>query len=314
MLRMLWRCTIICRSTKRSQRSPEHQPETKQLVQPSIMKLLNYEHNGKQRVGLLKGEAIVPLRGLRNLIDFIKLGEGGDGLAQWTLDQGGATVPLAEVTFLPVVKRPGKVIALGRNYAAHAKEGGAEPPKYPMLFHKTHTSLNGHQRPVVIPAGTERVDFEAELAVIIGKTCKNVSAEDALDYVYGYACANDVSARDWQRLTSQFTAGKMVDGFCPIGPTLVTKDEIDDVQNLDIQLWHNGTLMQSSNTRMMIFSVAFTIEFISRITTLEVGDIILTGTPEGVGFARTPPVFMQPGDQVVVEIEGIGRLVNTFSS
>jgi 2-keto-4-pentenoate hydratase/2-oxohepta-3-ene-1,7-dioic acid hydratase in catechol pathway len=181
-----------------------------------------------------------------------------------------------------------------------------------MLFHKTHTSLTGHNRPVTIPEGTSKVDYEAELAVIIGKLCKNVSEEDALDYVYGYASANDVSARDWQRQTSQFAAGKMVDEFGPLGPTLVTKDEIEDVQNLDIKSYHNGNLMQSSNTKMMIFSVAFTISFISKICTLEPGDVILTGTPEGVGFAQNPPLYMKAGDEIVVEVEKIGCLKNHF--
>ena len=148
--------------------------------------------------------------------------------------------------------------------------------------------------------------------MVIGKTCKNVEEADALEYVYGYAAANDVTARDWQRLTSQFTAGKMVDGFCPLGPALVTADEIEDVQNLNIQSFLNGQEMQSSNTRMMIFSVAFTISYISKIATLEPGDVILTGTPEGVGYARKPPVYMKPGDEIVVEVEKVGRLVNHF--
>ena len=181
-----------------------------------------------------------------------------------------------------------------------------------MLFHKTHTSLSAHNQTVAIPSVTKKVDYEAELAVVIGKTCKNVSEEEALNYVAGYTVANDLSARDLQRLTSQFTAGKMLDGFCPLGPHLVPAADIADVQNLDIKLWHNGNLMQSSNTSYMIFSVAFTIAFISRICTLEPGDIILTGTPEGVGYARTPPVFMQPGDQVTVEVAGLGQLTNTF--
>ena len=147
---------------------------------------------------------------------------------------------------------------------------------------------------------------------MIGRTCKNVAEADALDYVAGYTVANDVSARDWQWRTSQFTAGKMVDGFCPLGPALVTRDDIPDVQALDIRLWRNGKLMQSSNTRMMIFSVAFTVAYISRICTLEVGDVILTGTPEGVGYARKPPVFLRDGDETVVEVEGVGRLRSTF--
>lgn len=276
------------------------------------MKLVSYEWNGSSGVGVLDDGWIVPIRGVDNMIALIEMGDAGRALAQSALDARDGVIPAGEIGYLPVVQRPGKVIALGRNYAAHAAEGGAAPPKYPMLFHKTHTSLNGANRPILIPDGTNRVDYEAELAVIIGKTCKNASEADAMDYVYGYAAANDVTARDWQRLTSQFTTGKMVDGFGPLGPALVTADEIADVQNLNIQSFHNGQMMQNSNTRMMIFSVAFTIEFISKITTLEPGDVILTGTPEGVGYARRPPVYMQRGDSIVVEIENVGRLENHF--
>ena len=276
------------------------------------MKLLSYKWNEKSGVGVLDGDMIIPIQGVNNMIELIGRGAAGTAVAQSALANKENPIPVSEITYLPVVERPGKVIALGRNYAAHAAEGGAAPPKYPMLFHKTHTSLNGAERPITIPAGTEKVDYEAELAVIIGKTCKNVSEADALDYVYGYAASNDVTARDWQRLTSQFTAGKMVDEFGPLGPVLVTSDEIEDVQDLDIKSFHNGQMMQSSNTKMMIFSVAFTIEFISKITTLEPGDVILTGTPEGVGYARTPPVYMKAGDEIIVEIDKVGRLRNYF--
>lgn len=276
------------------------------------MKLISFEVADWKGVGVLDGDAVIPVDGVANMIELIALGEQGRQMAQAALAARAEAFAEADIRYLPVVERPGKVIALGRNYAAHAKEGGAEPPKYPMLFHKTHTSLNGANCPVVIPDGTEKVDYEAELAVIIGKACKNVSEADALDYVYGFTAANDITARDWQRLTSQFTAGKMVDGFCPLGPALVTADEIDDVQNLNIQSFYNGKQMQSSNTKMMIFSVAFTIAYIAKITTLEVGDVILTGTPEGVGFAQTPPVYMQPDDELVVEIEKIGRLRSYF--
>lgn len=277
------------------------------------MKLLSFEHEGEAKVGVLDGDNVALVDGVTDMITLLEMGAEGIGLAQRALETGGM-ISADSITYLPPVIRPGKVISLGRNYAAHAKEGGAEPPKFPMLFHKTHTSLNGHNRPIHIPNNTNKVDYEAELAVIIGKRCKHVSETNALDYVAGYACANDVTARDWQRRTSQFTAGKMVDGFGPLGPYLVTADEIPDVQNLNIQLWHNGNLMQSSNTEMMIFSVAFMISYISQITTLEVGDVILTGTPEGVGYARKPPVYMQAGDKVSVEVESVGRLTNHFIS
>ncbi len=272
------------------------------------MKYVSFLHNDEEKIGRLVEDSISVISNHRYMIDLL---DAGLDSAEYSQNE---PIPLAEVTLLPPVTRPGKVIALGRNYAAHAAEGGAAPPAFPMLFHKTHTSLSAHEQAITIPFGTEQVDYEAELAVIIGKRCKQVSEQDALDYVAGYCVANDVTARDWQRRTSQFTAGKMVDGFGPLGPYLVSKDEVADVQNLAIKLWHNGNLMQSSNTKMMIFSVVFTIAYISKIATLEVGDVILTGTPEGVGFARTPPVFMQPGDVVTVEIDGLGQLTNRFSA
>ena len=293
------------------------------------MKLVTYQSNGATNVGALVGDQVIDLAAAHaaagnstafpsDMIALLTAGEAGMAQARAALahaQQSGAHATAADaVTFLPPVVRPGKVIAMGRNYAEHAKEGGAEVPEFPMWFHKTHTSLTGHQQPVIIPPGTSKVDYEGELAIIIGKTCKFVSAEEALDYVAGYAVANDVSARDWQRRTTQFTAGKMVDTFGPLGPALVTKDEISDVQNLQLRTYLNGQLMQDGNTKDMIFSVAVSIADLARICTLEVGDVILTGTPEGVGFARKPPVFMKEGDVVSVEIEGLGTLTNPLKN
>lgn len=293
------------------------------------MKLITYQLNGETKLGALSGDNVIDLARAYTAIspndsfpsDMIALlneGEAGLAKAKAALDAGEQVAtyqtPVTAVTFLPPVVRPGKVIALGRNYAEHAKEGGAEVPEHPMWFHKTHTSLNGHLQPIIIPPGTSKVDYEGELAVIIGKTCKFVTVEDALDYVAGYAVANDVSARDWQRRTTQFTAGKMVDTFGPLGPALVTKDEIPDVQNLRIRTHLNGQLMQDGHTSDMIFSVAFSIADLSRICTLEVGDVIMTGTPEGVGFARKPPVFMKEGDVISIEIEGLGTLTNPLQN
>ena len=292
------------------------------------MKLVTYQTNKQAQLGAISNDQIIDLgqayRAMAghdsasfpdDMIALLKEADEGLAKAQAAIDfaeaNGGFSQSVEQVTFLPPVVKPGKVIALGRNYAAHAKEGGAQPPKYPMLFHKTATSLLGAGGTIVIPPVTKRVDYEAELAVIIGRTCKQVSEEEALDYVAGYAAANDVSARDLQRRTSQFSAGKMVDTFGPLGPALVTRDEVPDPQNLRIQTRLNGKVMQDSNTKMMIFSVAFTISYISQITTLEVGDVILTGTPEGVGFARKPPVYLKEGDVVTIEVEGVGTLTNS---
>ncbi|MFK7800472.1 MAG: fumarylacetoacetate hydrolase family protein [Anaerolineae bacterium] len=275
------------------------------------MKLVTIKVNDEVKLGAIQGDRIVDLEYNGTMVDMLKSGDFGLAAAQNAAEKATTTYAMSEVTFLPPVVRPGKVIALGRNYAAHAAEGGAEPPKYPMLFHKTHTSLIGHNQSIVIPPVTKKVDYEAELAVIIGKTCYQVSEEDALDYVAGYACANDVSARDLQRQTSQFAAGKMLDTFGPLGPAMVTADEIDDVQDLKISLELNGETLQSSNTSWMIFKVAFTIAFISQICTLEPGDVILTGTPEGVGYPRNPPIFLKPGDSVTVHVEKVGSLTNS---
>jgi acylpyruvate hydrolase len=249
------------------------------------------------------------------MISLLSQGEAGLARIATLIEFGQSRptefrLPLSQVTLLPPVVRPGKVVALGRNYAAHAREGGAEPPDYPMLFHKTAGSLLGAGGTIIIPPVTEQVDYEGELAIIIGRPCKQVAPEAALDYVAGYTIANDVSARDLQRRTSQFSAGKMLDTFGPLGPALVTRDEVPDPGKLTIRTSLNGQVMQDDTTANMIFDVPFIISYISQIATLEVGDVILTGTPEGVGFARKPPVYMQDGDVVSVEIEGLGVLTN----
>ncbi len=214
------------------------------------------------------------------------------------------------ITFLPPVLRPGKVICLGLNYRAHAAEAGMTVPQYPVLFHKVATSLTGHQQPIWLPRDSEQIDFEAELAVVIGRRGKYIAEEAALNHVAGYTNANDVSARDLQFRTPQWTTGKMLDSFCPLGPAIVTADEIPDPNTLNIQLRLNGEVMQRANTRDMIFNVAQIVSYISRLSTLEPGDLILTGTPSGIGNTRNPQVFMRAGDHVEVEVEKLGTLSN----
>jgi len=210
---------------------------------------------------------------------------------------------------------PTTIFCVGLNYRAHAAETGAALPEQPVLFMKPVTTVTDPGSPIVLPAACEHgpeVDYEAELAVIIGKTARNVRSEDALEYVFGYTCANDVSARRWQKQAGggQWIRGKSFDTFCPLGPVLVGTDQIPDPQNLAISSVLNGQTMQSSNTGDMIFSVAELIAFISRDTTLLPGTGILTGTPEGVGFARKPPVYLADGDTIEVSIDGIGTLGN----
>lgn len=209
---------------------------------------------------------------------------------------------------------PRAILCIGLNYRKHAEETGAKIPAQPVLFMKTPSSRQHPGAPIELPThlASDKVDFEGELAVVIGRTCKNVSREHALDFVLGYTCANDVSARDWQkeRGGSQWCRGKTFDTFAPLGPCLVTPDSISDPNKLMLRTTVSGELMQESSTSDMIFDVSTLIEFLSGSTTLEAGTVILTGTPSGVGMARTPPRWLQPGDEVCVEIEGIGRLVN----
>jgi 2,4-didehydro-3-deoxy-L-rhamnonate hydrolase len=208
------------------------------------------------------------------------------------------------------VDPPQKVICVGLNYRKHAEESGQPIPPNPILFAKFPNSLVGPDEAIVIPSITQQVDYEAELGVIIGTRAQRVSVDNALSHVLGYTCVNDVSARDLQFADGQWVRGKALDTFCPIGPRIATSAEIADPQALAIRCIVNGETLQDSNTADMIFSVAEIISFISQAITLEPGDIIATGTPEGVGFARTPPVFLKDGDVVSVEIDGIGTLTN----
>jgi 2-keto-4-pentenoate hydratase/2-oxohepta-3-ene-1,7-dioic acid hydratase in catechol pathway len=227
------------------------------------------------------------------------------------LTPSGATTSIGK-RLAPVA--PTNIYCIGLNYREHAAESGMEEPKQPIVFAKPTSALCHPRDPIRLPAcqHDEEVDYECELAVIIGQAVRDVSTEQALDCVLGYTCANDVSARKWQLNAGggQWIRGKGFDTFCPLGPALVTADEIADPQSLAIRTLLNGQMMQDSTTGDMIFSVAEIISFLSQDTTLLPGTVILTGTPQGVGFVRKPPVWLKPGDEVVIEVEGIGRLVN----
>ncbi|MBT4290124.1 MAG: fumarylacetoacetate hydrolase family protein [Deltaproteobacteria bacterium] len=210
---------------------------------------------------------------------------------------------------------PKSILCIGLNYKAHAKETGMRLPEYPILFMKNVAAITSHHSNIIIPEcckNPHQVDFEAELAVVIGKAAKNVKAKDAFDYIFGYTIANDVSARTWQRSGGgkQWVRGKSFDTFCPLGPAIITADEGIDPDNLNISLKLNGEIMQESNTSDLIFSVSQLIEFLSEDTSLMPGTVILTGTPSGVGFTRDPPVFLKKGDVVETTIDKIGTLVN----
>jgi 2-keto-4-pentenoate hydratase/2-oxohepta-3-ene-1,7-dioic acid hydratase in catechol pathway len=208
------------------------------------------------------------------------------------------------------IERPSKIVCVGLNYRDHAEEQGAELPQAPLLFAKWPSSLVGPGEAIVLPHGSARVDYEAELGVVIGERVKGVAAENALEAVRGYLCLNDVSARDFQFGDGQWTRGKSPDTFCPVGPRLVPREEVPDPQALRIRCLVNGEVMQDSTTANMIFSVAEVIAYASATSTLEPGDLIATGTPAGVGVFRKPPRLLQDGDEVTVEIEGLGALTN----
>jgi len=222
----------------------------------------------------------------------------------------GERVPMSRVRLLAPVPRPGAIVCVGLNYRDHAAESGQPLPTEPILFAKFANSVIGPGAPIVVPPETERPDYEAELAVVIGRTASRVDAADAMRYVAGYTCANDVSARDLQFAGSQWMLGKAIDTFLPCGPWLVTADELPDPQALAIRCSIDGEVLQDSSTDRMVFGVAELVAFVTRTMTLEPGDLLVTGTPPGVGFARTPPRWLLDGERVSVEIEGIGTLTN----
>jgi 2-keto-4-pentenoate hydratase/2-oxohepta-3-ene-1,7-dioic acid hydratase in catechol pathway len=208
------------------------------------------------------------------------------------------------------IDRPGKIVCVGLNYRDHAAEAGLDVPERPVLFAKWATALIGPDMPIVLPRISSQVDYEAELGIIIGRRVRALSPEDALDAVAGFICVNDVSARDLQFEDGQWTRAKSLDTFCPIGPSLVPVDDVPDPQRLRIRCLLNGEVVQDSSTAQMIFTVAEVIAFVSDGITLEPGDLILTGTPAGVGLGRKPPVYLADGDEVTIEIESVGSLTN----
>jgi 2,4-didehydro-3-deoxy-L-rhamnonate hydrolase len=212
------------------------------------------------------------------------------------------------------IERPGKIVCVGLNYRDHAEEQGTALPEAPLLFAKWQNTLIGPGEPIVIPPIVTKCDYEAELGVVIGQRVRDVSAESALEAVAGYICVNDVSARDLQFADGQWTRGKSPDTFCPVGPRLVPRDEIPDPQALGIRAILNGETVQESTTANMVFGVAEVIAYVTRTITLEPGDLIATGTPAGVGAFRTPPLFMHPGDEITIEIDGLGSLTNPVAA
>lgn len=292
------------------------------------MKLVSFRGNGGSiRAGVVRGESVIDISeaivGLSlpaalhdgvpepkgGMLRLLYAGEAGMRIAA---EAKGAALPLKGLKLLAPVPRPGKIVAVGRNYADHAKESGIDPFEKPRIICKLPSSVIGPGAVVKRPAAVTKLDFEAELGVVIGRPASNVTMARALDHVAGYTALNDVSAREFQFDVSppQTTFAKSMDGFCPLGPWLVTRDEIADVQKLDVACFVNGQEMQHGNTADMIFPVARLIEYVSQYMTLEPGDVLATGTPAGVGAFRKPPLWLKPGDVVRVEIGGVGTLEN----
>ena len=308
------------------------------------MKLLSIRAGGQNRSGMIIGPEVFDARAFRDLeergkveieiqrsfvssavaledaLDLLAFGArelselaariSGDARLAETCREAGALRPLEGIVLNPPVIRPGKILAVGLNYAAHAAEQNKRAPTSPLIFSKCVTALIAPEDSIILPKISEKIDYEAELAVVIGKEAKNVKASDAFDYIAGYTIMNDVTARDLQQSESQWARAKGLDTFAPCGPWLVTTDEIKDPHSLDIGLTVNGEQRQSSNTDDLIFKIPRLVEFISQDLTLMPGDIVTTGTPSGVGVYMNPPVFLKDGDEIEVSLAGVGRLKN----
>lgn len=289
------------------------------------MRLFSYDKKGRAAIGaMIAGEAqrFAPLGALAphlpgDMTALLSLPEGlanakaaVDALSR-SAERGSKLEPLASIRYLPLVPRPSKIVCLGLNYADHAKEGGHKAPEYPAFFMRGASSQVAHLQDIVRPRVSDKLDYEAELAVIIGRRARNLNKADALACVAGYSCYNDGSVRDYQRKSSQWTIGKNFDATGGFGPCLVTPDELPaGAAGLRIQSRLNGKVMQDANTKDFLVDVVTALCLITECMTLEPGDVVITGTPAGVGYARTPPVFMAPGDVCEIEIEGVGVLRN----
>ncbi len=284
------------------------------------MRFLSFSTNGQSNIGWIKDAQAT---------DFVDLGQLNMGfpsdLKTLVTTPGGmaaahaaalnapasAMRSLSSVQLLPLIPNPSKIVCMGLNYADHAKEGGNARPDYPSFFMRGATSMVGHQGAIVRPKASTQLDYEAELAVVIGQRARHLTAANALDCIAGYSCFNDASIRNYQRKSAQWTIGKNFDGTGPFGPWLVTPDELPaGAEGLRIQSRLNGKVMQDANTKDFLWNVVESLRIITECMTLEPGDVVITGTPAGVGYARTPPVWMAPGDVCEIEIEGIGTLSN----
>ena len=281
------------------------------------MKLASFTHAGQPSYGLVQeGSYLQPPAEFLSLhpdLASVLRAQALDGLAQ-ALQQGGVSIAAAQTRALPVIPAPGKIICVGLNYKTHVAETKRADSDYPSLFLRFNDSLAADGDEVLRPAFSERFDWEGELAFVIGKGGRHIAPEDAFEHIAGYACFNDVSVRDWQRHTHQFTPGKNFPGTAPFGPWLVTRDEIADVRSLSLQTRLNGSVVQQASLSDLIFDIPTIVAYVSRFTPLSPGDVIATGTPGGVGDRREPPLYMKHGDVVEVEITGLGVLRNRIGT
>ncbi|CAM3553368.1 fumarylacetoacetate hydrolase family protein [Cytobacillus oceanisediminis] len=283
------------------------------------MKIAAFSVHSQPHIGVVQEESAISLTLLGGnrfplcVKTFIEKSEELLPLAESLIEQrdnDDAVFPISDVKILPPIPSPEKIICVGLNYIDHCRETGMEPPASPVIFSKYANAIVGHHDAVEIPINSNEVDFEAELAIVIGKEAKHVSEEDANDYVFGYTIMNDISARDLQFKDGQWSRGKTADTFAPTGPVIVTKDEAGDPHNLSISLELNGEIMQDSNTNNLIFTIPQIISFLSQSMTLRPGDLIATGTPPGVGMGRSPKLWLKDGDRMSITIEKIGTLSN----
>ncbi|MBT2648758.1 fumarylacetoacetate hydrolase family protein [Bacillus sp. ISL-34] len=284
------------------------------------MKIATFSVQTEQHIGLVQDDRIISLTALcpeefpACMKKFIERSSELRKRAEQLIEQrknDDALFKLSEVKILPPIANPDKIICVGLNYFDHCKETGMEPPESPVIFSKYANAIAGHNDAIEIPINSTEVDFEAELAFVIGKEAKHVSEEEANDYVFGYTIMNDISARDLQFQDGQWSRGKTADTFAPFGPVVVTHDEVGDPHELAISLELNGEIMQASNTSNLIFTVPKIISFLSQSMTLKPGDLIATGTPPGVGMGRNPKIWLKNGDRMNVSIEKIGTLSNS---
>lgn len=287
------------------------------------MQLVTFDASGTTRIGAMADRRIVDLADLApTLVDFLAAGEDAMARARERVRAAAQGAPpgtspstlrmwkLDDVRLRAPILKPNKIICIGLNYADHAAEQGIKPPDSPVLFAKFWTSIIGPDEPIVLPKASRQVDYEAELAFVIGRKGKRVPEAEAARHVAGYLICHDVSARDLQFKDGQWVRSKSCDTFCPLGPALVTSDEVPDPHVLDIELRARGQVLQKSNTRNLIFKIPYLVHFITQTITLEPGDVITTGTPPGVGVFRKPPIFLAPGDTVEITIQGLGTLRN----